>query len=85
MRAVMEIIGIVLLINGIGGLLSDDFGLLGNVADGAALTAVQVAAIAAGAALTGGSLLGRKAEKSRRSQKERTDDTGLEELGDNLL
>lgn len=68
MRTVLEIIGIVLLINGVGGMLSDGFGFLSNIAGGGALTALQVAATAVGVALTGGSLLGRKVEKSRRRE-----------------
>ena len=64
----MEIIGIVLIINGIGGLLSDDFGILGNLATGGALTTLQVVAIAIGAALVAAGLIGRKAEKSRREE-----------------
>ncbi|WP_193103309.1 hypothetical protein [Brachybacterium sp. FME24] len=65
MRAVLEIFGIILVINGIGGLWNDDFGLLARFADGTALTALQVGATAAGAALIGGSLLGRKDSKQR--------------------
>ncbi|AEF38660.1 hypothetical protein [Hoyosella subflava] len=54
MRATLQIVGIILLINGIGGLVKDDFGLLANVADGGALTRLQVVAILVGAALAGG-------------------------------
>jgi hypothetical protein len=64
MRIVCEIGGIILLINGIGGLVNDDFGLLARVADGGALTGLQAAAAVAGALLVGGSLLSRKSEKS---------------------
>lgn len=74
MRAVIEIIGIVLVINGIGGLWNDDFGLLARVADGTALTALQIGAAAAGAALIGGSLLGRKKAKQRRRRVTDLDD-----------
>lgn len=68
MRTVMEVIGIVLLINGIGGLVSNDFGVLGNLATGGALTTLQLVAVALGAALVAAGLLGRKAEKSRREE-----------------
>lgn len=91
MRIAMEIVGIVLLINGIGGLVSEGFGLLSNVADGSALTALQVAAVVVGAALVGGSLLGRKAEKSRQEAEEsrrkggKSGDSALDELGDAFL
>ncbi|MDZ5076636.1 hypothetical protein [Nesterenkonia sp. HG001] len=83
MRILMEIIGIILLINGIGGLRNDDFGLLGRFADGAALTALQGAAVLTGAALTGGSLWGRRSAKTRRKRSEPSDhwtDDVLDEL-----
>ncbi|MBB3037893.1 hypothetical protein [Hoyosella altamirensis] len=64
MRVTLQIIGIILLINGIGGLVKDDFGLLANVADGGALTGLQVVAILGGAALAGGSSLRRMFEES---------------------
>lgn len=60
MRIIAEIGGILLLINGIGGLVSDDFGLLSRFADGAALTGLQFGAILVGAVLLGGSLVSRK-------------------------
>lgn len=66
MRAVVEIIGIILVINGIGGLWNDDFGLLVRFADGAALTAIQIGATAVGAALICGGLLGRKTNQRQR-------------------
>jgi hypothetical protein len=59
MRIVLEIAGVVLLINGIGGLISDDFGLLSRLADGASLTGLQFAAVVAGAVMLGGSLISR--------------------------
>ncbi|SED77885.1 hypothetical protein [Ruania alba] len=68
MRAVIEIVGIILVINGVGGLWNDDFGLLARLADGTALTALQIGAIAVGAALIGGSLLGRKNAKQRQQK-----------------
>ncbi|NDL59420.1 hypothetical protein [Phytoactinopolyspora mesophila] len=68
MRATLEIIGIVLLVNGIGGLVRDDFGLLTHVADGDALTVLRIAAVVVGAALAGGSWLSRSAAKSRDSR-----------------
>lgn len=71
MRAVVEIIGIILVINGIGGLWNDDFGLLVRFADGAALTALQIGATAVGAALICGGLLGRKNTNQR--QRKATD------------
>ncbi|MFD6793719.1 MULTISPECIES: hypothetical protein [Prauserella salsuginis group] len=74
MRAAIEIVGIVLVINGIGGLWNDDFGLLARFADGAGLTAVQIGATAAGVALVGVSLLGRKNAKQRQRKTARSDD-----------
>ncbi|WP_375000429.1 hypothetical protein [Aeromicrobium sp. CTD01-1L150] len=64
MRVTLEIIGILLLINGIGGLVRDDFGLLAEVADGGALTVLQAAAVVLGAALVGGSLVTRRPDAS---------------------
>ncbi|OSM43680.1 hypothetical protein [Nesterenkonia sp. PF2B19] len=84
MRILMEIIGIILLINGIGGLWNDDFGLLGRFADGAALTALQGAAVLAGAALTGESLWGRRSAKARRKSPESSDDW-TDDILDELL
>lgn len=83
MRIVLEIIGIVLLLNGVGGLLIDDFGILTNIADGTALFAIQIAASVLGAALIIGSLLNRKAEKSRRKKK--ADDDVLDDIADAAL
>lgn len=74
MRAVVEIIGIVLMINGVGGLWSDDFGLLNRLADGTTLTVLQIGATAVGAALIGGSLLGRKNAKRRQRKTTKLDD-----------
>ena len=59
MRIVLEIAGVVLLINGIGGLIRDDFGLLSRLTDGASLTGLQFAAVVAGAVMLGGSLISR--------------------------
>jgi hypothetical protein len=59
MRIVLEIVGVVLLINGIGGLINDDFGLLSGLADGSALTVLQFAAIVVGGVMLGGSLMSR--------------------------
>ncbi|NDL60550.1 hypothetical protein [Phytoactinopolyspora mesophila] len=64
MRIVFEIGGIILLINGIGGLVKDDFGLLARVADDGAPTGLSLAAIVVGAVLVGASLLSRKSEKA---------------------
>ncbi|MBB3665130.1 hypothetical protein FB384_004081 [Prauserella sediminis] len=74
MRAAIEIVGIVLVINGIGGLWNDDFGLLTRFADGAGLTAVQIGATTVGVALVGVSLLGRKNAKQRQRKTARSDD-----------
>lgn len=74
MRVVIEIIGIILVINGVGGLLNDDFGLLIRFADGTALTALQVGATAVGAVMIGGSLLGRKNAKQRQRKATDLDD-----------
>ncbi|WP_029088624.1 hypothetical protein [Brevibacterium album] len=74
MRIIVEIIGIVLLINGLGGLLvGDEFGLLGRVADGGALTALQIIATAVGSMLVGGGLLGRTKAKTRRRNTGKSD------------
>ncbi|AZL09283.1 hypothetical protein CXR26_08630 [Brevibacterium aurantiacum] len=70
MRAIIEILGIVLVLNGVGGLWNDDFGLLTRFADGTALTILQIAATAGGIALIGGSLVGRKKEKPRQRTNE---------------
>ena len=59
MRIVLEIVGVVLLINGIGGLINDDFGLLSRLSDGAGLTGLQFAAIVLGGVMLGGSLISR--------------------------
>ena len=64
MRIVLEIGGIILLINGIGGLVNDDFGLLARMSDGGAPTGLSVAAIVVGAVLVGGSLASRTSGKS---------------------
>ncbi|NEE02313.1 hypothetical protein [Phytoactinopolyspora halotolerans] len=60
MRALADIIGILLLIQGIGGLLGphvpvlgDEFGLLPHVVDGGTLTVLQAACIVVGVALVG--------------------------------
>lgn len=74
MRAAIEIFGIVLVINGIGGLWNEDFGLLPRFADGAALAALQIGAAAVGAALIGGSLLGRKNGKQYQRKTAKADD-----------
>ncbi|PCC19834.1 hypothetical protein [Brevibacterium aurantiacum] len=57
-------------LNGVGGLWNDDFGLLTRFADGTALTILQIAATAGGIALIGGSLVGRKKEKQRQRTNE---------------
>ncbi|WP_129669336.1 hypothetical protein [Phytoactinopolyspora endophytica] len=69
MRVIADVIGVVLLIQGIGGLLgphvpmlSEEFGLLPHVADGGALTGLQLAAIVLGMALVAVGRVGRKAE-----------------------
>jgi hypothetical protein len=59
MRLVCEIGGIILLINGIGGLINDDFGLLSRLTDGAGLTGLQFAAVVVGGVMLGGSLISR--------------------------
>ncbi|MBB3051393.1 hypothetical protein FHS23_002416 [Prauserella isguenensis] len=74
MRAAIEIVGVILVINGIGGLWNDDFGLLSRFADGAALTTLHIGAAAVGAALIGGSLLGRKNAKQRQGGTAKSDD-----------
>lgn len=67
MRIVLEIIGIVLLVNGVGGLLVDDFGLVTSVAEGGVLTALQVTAAVLGGVLAGGSFLARGPDEAGRS------------------
>lgn len=59
MRIALEIVGVVLLLNGIGGLINDEFGLLSNLTDGASLTGLQFAAVLVGAVMLGGSLFSR--------------------------
>lgn len=86
MRIVLEIIGIVLLLNGVGGLVFDGFGIFTSIADGPALIALQVAASVLGAALIIGSLMNRKAEKSREKKKEKeSDDSYLDDIADTAL
>ncbi|WP_166351912.1 hypothetical protein [Phytoactinopolyspora limicola] len=64
MRTTLEVIGIILVINGLGGLVSDGFGLFVHVADGGALTALRVGALLVGAILIVGCLMSRRAEKA---------------------
>ncbi|MFC4376317.1 hypothetical protein ACFO5K_19655 [Nocardia halotolerans] len=65
MRIAIEIAGIIVLINGIGGLVKDDFGLLARVADGGAPTWLSMSAVLVGAALVGASLLSRNPGRRR--------------------